>query len=314
MNNGFTFLTVGQTVDSTTTGFKRYIGLANSKVLAVNPDKATLDKLLGYETKNEPVYVNEAGGKKECYINFVVQTVPSVNNGVKITQLLRFTLRNAPALTQDESQVTIIDGYGDCAKMETSAAKAGKVPVSKNGKDLRVVAKYRMAYDGEAALVSFLKALLGVPLAWDYKNGMWVLKEESEAKKGEFRLDNIKDYFNGDFSELREALALQPNSEVKLLYGINTSVDAESGQTRHYQSVCSREGFFLRGNASTKAIERLAKDLAGATFNNSVYQVCPLKEWTVEATNLETAPSNTDADMWGSDTPQTNDNNFDMPF
>jgi len=304
--NSYSFLVVGKTVDSTEVSeFKRYVGLANCKVLAVNPDKAKLDELMGYESQSEPEYVvkDEHDKPVEARIDFIVRTVPSLNNDIEVTQRLRFTLRNEPAYSQDGTSVVVMDDYGDYGRMSKEDADAGNKPVSVNGKDLRVATNYRKAWSGEAALVSFLKTYLGVPSAWNYINGSWVLKEGEALKQGSFKLEEIKKYFSGDFSEIRKAIAMQPNNEVKLLFGVRTVTD-EEGNTKHYQSICGKEDFFLRGNASADTIVRLDTRLknakASGSFPTTDYKVGELKEWTVEPTSLEKAPEETDSseDFW----------------
>lgn len=291
----FSFLTIGKTQESTETQeFKRYMGIGSSKVLAVCPDKKTQDELMGFESQNEPEYVVDGENGKEARINFIVRTDPEACNGIEITNKLMFTLRNTPAYNKEQTKVQVIDSYGNTTWMWVEDAKAGKKPLSKDGNPLRIDGKYRMACFGEADLVNFLKVYLRVGSAFKYENGVYVKK--ADADDFLFSLDHIRDYFKGDFSELRDAIGMQPNNKVKLLYGVKTS-DTERGP-RQYQAIASREGLILPNHANANAITKLQKELSDAknagAYANTEFAVQELQEYEVKATNFaEPAPKTT---------------------
>ena len=296
--NTYCLLTVGKTQESKEQAeFSRYIGVASSYVLAVNPDKQTLDKLMGYESANAPEYVVDGDNGKEVRIHFIVKTDAEANNGIEITNRLMFTLRNAPAYNRDETKVQVIDRFGNTTWAPVEDAKEGKALRAGNGNPLKVDSKYRMACVGEADLVTFLKKYLCVQDAFTYQNGTWMLKPNPEEYV--FGLEHIKDYFKGDFSELRDALKLQPNNKVKLLYGVRTA-ETENG-TRQYQAVCSRGEFILPNNANEKALLKLAKDLGNAkaagSYATTEFKVQPLEEYKVEATDLSAPKQEEPEDM-----------------
>lgn len=286
--SNYSFIAVGKTQESKETGegsFKRYVGIGSSRVLAVNPSKQKLDELRGFESQNEPEYVKDGENGKEAHINFVVRTDPDSCNGIEMTNIAMFVLRQAPAYNRDESKVEVIDKYGNHTWVDTELAKAGGKLPENYAIDQ---SSYRMACDGECNLVDFLKKYLNVPASLDYINGTWVLAEN--AADGEFRLEHVKDYFKGNFKELDEALAYQPNNKIKLLYGVRTTEDG-----KQYQTVCTRGNMILRNNAGAKALAKLEKDLANAKQNGSFptteYKVQELQEYTVEPTNLSSAPA-----------------------
>lgn len=293
-NLNYSFLTFGKTQESKEAlSFKRYMGVGSSRVLAVNPDKKLLDELLGFESQNEPAYTGSDDNGKFARIDFIVRTVPDDCNGIEITNRLSFFLRNAPAYNRDQTKVQVIDIYGNSSWAPVEDAKAGNKLLSSNGNPLKIASKYRMAYNGEADLVDFLKAYLCVDDAFNYVNGAWVLKDN--AADDVFGLEHIKDYFNGDFSELREALKLQPNNKVKLLYGVRTTDDGHQ-----YQAIATRHNMILRNAAGSKALERLEKELFNAkqagSFANTEFKVQELAEYNVEPTDLsqteaQSAPS-----------------------
>lgn len=280
----FAMLTIGKTQESTATStFKRYIGVGTSRILAVNPDKQTLDNLLGFESQNEPEYFGKDDRGESARITFIVATDPEQCNGIDIKNRLTFILRNHPVYNREHTKLQVIDKYGYSQWATIEDAKAGKQLLSASGNPLRIDTHYRAAYQGEPDLVDFLKIYLGVPSAFSYVNGKWVLSDKAEDAK--FALDHIKDYFFGNVSEIKEAVALQPNNKIKLLYGVRTN-----DQGRQYQTIATRQGFFLRNAANAAAYENLQAELTDAknagSFANTEFKVAELAEYTVQPSDL----------------------------
>lgn len=289
LTNSYSFLTIGKTQESTeVTEFKRYIGVGSSFVLAVNPNKKELDNILGYESANEPEYVVTTEQGKEARITFVVKTDPQTNNGIEIVNRAMFTLRNTPAYSRDQSKVQVIDKYGNFTWANTQDAQEGKKLLDKNGNPMRIDDNYRMACVGEAALVDFLKHYLSIGSVFNYINGTWV-KKENPADFA-FELEHIKDYFNGDFSEIKEAIKLQPNNKVKLLYGIRITDEG-----KQYQAIATRENLILYNNAGQNAYSRLENELNRLKDNGSYpttdFKVQELSEYSVQPTDFNNNPS-----------------------
>lgn len=98
-------------------------------------------------------------------------------------------------------------------------------------------------------------------------------------------------------SEIQEAIALQPNNKIKLLYGVRTTDDG-----KQYQAVCTREQMMLSNSAGANAIARLERDLTNAknngSFSNIDYRVQELQEYSVESTNLSTPTESVSAMPW----------------
>lgn len=298
INNSYVFLAIGKTQESTETQeFKKYVGVGSSYVVAVNPTKKELEEIYGHEMANDPEYVVDTDNGKEARITFIVKTDPSICNGIEITNRVMFTLRNAPAYNKDQSRVQVIDKYGNTTWANIEDAKAGKKLFSTTGKELKIDSSYRMACVGEADLIGFLKAYLNVGDAFNYVNDSWVKKDNADDFL--FGLEHIKDYFSGNFSEIKDAIALQPNNKVKLLYGVRTKDDG-----KQYQTVATRNGMVLLNSAGSKALDKLEKDLANAknagSYASTDFRVQPLAEYSVEPTDLSTAPT-TSTDGQGSE-------------
>lgn len=298
INNSYVFLAIGKTQESTETQeFKKYVGVGSSYVVAVNPTKKELEEIYGHEMANDPEYVVDTDNGKEARITFIVKTDPNICNGIEITNRVMFTLRNAPAYNKDQSKVQVIDKYGNTTWANTEDAKAGKKLFSTTGKELKIDSSYRMTCVGEADLIGFLKAYLNVGDAFNYVNDSWVKKDNADDFL--FGLEHIKDYFSGNFSEIKDAIALQPNNKVKLLYGVRTKDDG-----KQYQTVATRNGMVLLNSAGSKALDKLEKDLANAknagSYASTDFRVQPLAEYSVEPTDLSSAPT-TSTDGQGSE-------------
>lgn len=288
MNINPFFLAIGKTYESTEAfESKKYIGVGSSFVLAVNPTKQELEQIYGHEVANEPVYVDEGKEVGNVRIDFIVKTDPALNDGIEAINKATFFLSDEPAYNKDKTKVQVIDKYGNFTFAPVEDVRMSKKLLSANGKEMKIVSSYRAAYRGEADLVDFLKKYLGVQDAFNYANGSWELKENPEDY--EFGLEHIKDYFSGDVRELKEALKLQPNNKIKLLYGVRTT---EKGQ---FQAVCTRSDMTLRNSANANSLLALEKNLANAklagAFKDTEYRACPLQEYKLEATDLS-SPDN----------------------
>ena len=285
-NNSYSFLVVGKTQQSTESlEFKKYVGVGSSFVVAVNPTKKELEDLYGREIPNDPEYVVDTDNGKEARVSFVVKTDPNACNGIEITNRIMFTLRNAPAYNRDESKVQVIDQYGNTTWASTEDAKAGKKLLSSEGRELMIDSKYRMACVGEADLINFLKHYLNVGNVFKYVNGSWIKKDNAEDYV--FGLEHIKDYFSGNFSEIKDAIALQPNNKVKLLYGVRTTDEG-----KQYQAIATRNNMILPNYAGSNAYAKLEKELMNAknagAYATTEFKVQELAEYNVEVTDLST--------------------------
>jgi len=299
MNSSYSFLAIGQTHQSSESfgDFKRYVGIGASQILAVNPSKEELGKLYGREVA-EPQYTGEQDGVETVRIDFIVKTVPELNDGIDVINKVSFFLRNTAAarsFTNSEGKevklLTVIDRYGNSANASAEDAKAGK-RLTYTGKDnmvhlQKIDAKYRVAWEGEAQLVAFLHTFLGIRDAFTYEKNEWLLRDGEDLDIYTLQLEHVKDYFKGDFSELREAIALQPNNKIYLTYGVKST---ESGQFQ----VISTDPQLMFGYVNDKVLKR-AEDRLIFLYRNPessfsqkfTYKVCPLQEYSVEATNLE---------------------------
>lgn len=292
--SSYNFLTVGKTSESTEAGegYKRYIGLGSSYVIAVNPDAKKLEEIYGREMP-VPDYYGEKDGVKWARVDFILKSDSEVCNGIETIAKATFFLRNEAAINREGTRQEAIDIYGNAAYGDIQDIKDKKPILTSNGNPAKIGPVYRPAFSGEANLVAFLKAYLVVPQALIYPNGKWEVGPD--ADNGKFGLDNIKDYFTGNFKEIRDAIALQPNNKVKVLYGVRTTDD-----NKQYQDICTRGDMILPNYSKSvdKLEKRLAEYKASGAFPNTEYKVCALQEYKVEASDLDAAEASSSALPW----------------
>lgn len=290
---------------------KRYIGVAPVFVLAVNPDKKKLEELYGNTLENDPVYVGEAevGEDKkkvaQVRLDFILKidgTKCKDSQGNPIDALTRvsFFLRNQYRTNNAGDKIQVIDKYGRTAWVTKEQFEKKEIPVYSNG-PANLDKDYRPCFWGEEQLTNFIRVYLNIPNVMKYVNKQWVLIDKPE--EAEVRLDEISNYFKGNYSELNEILTYQPQNKVKLLFGVRTTDD-----NKQFQAVYTE--MFLKNGVTDYS--RLDKDVqerknAGA-YPTTEFEVCDLKVYQVGATDLSNAavhgdmPDFTDApaNPWGS--------------
>ena len=205
---------------------KRYVGIGSVKILAVNPTKEELEKLYNTSLDKNPEYVGVTTVGEDNHevpnvrIDFIVKTDPEKNNNIELTTKATYFVSKAYRFNKDNTKVQVIDKYGRTAWVTKEQAKNHEIPVYSNG-PANLDKDYRPAYVGEENLTNFLKAYLNIPNVMKYVNKTWVMVDNPE--ECEARLDNIESYFKGDFTELSDAISLQPNNKCKVLFGVKVN-------------------------------------------------------------------------------------------
>ena len=186
---------------------------------------------------------------------------------------ISFFLNNSPRFNSETTKVQVINKYGETTWLFLEDAKNGIVPDSLSWFE---PADFRPAFIGEEELTSFIKAYLGIPQK-SYRKSDGTIVELPNKAEAEARLDSIKDYFNGNITELKNVVALQPNNKVKCLFGVKAS---DSG--KEYQTVYTQK--FLKNNMTN--YDKLEKEVIdrknNGAFPTSTFEVCELKEFVVE--------------------------------
>ena len=304
MNKGYLFMAVAKGKESTEGDFKRYIGVAPCYIKGINPNKAQLEEIYERPQEKEPEYVGEVevteGNNKVKYANvrlsFLALPDPEkVHIELKPISTTLF-LQNRYRYNRDQTKVQVIDKYGRTAWVTIEQAKNHEIPMYSNG-PANLDKDYRPAYVGEEELTNFLIAYLNIPSVMRYNNTekKWYMVEHPEDS--ECRLDHIADYFKGNFSELREALALQPTNKVKILFGIRTD-----NEGRQYQTAFTQ--MFLKNSVSdySKLDAAVQERKNAGAYSTTEFEATDFHEYSVKSTTLtdnkEADPFATPASPW----------------
>ena len=263
------------------TGFKRYIGIDNFRVLGVNPDKATLNSW-GIMVDKEPEYYGskeDRDGNTYRYArcSFYIKSVKFP----EFITAISFFLREQYNRNKEGNKMQAIDIYGNTAWLTAEDAKNKRVPVYKNGTPA-FVSDFRAAYRGEDDLTNFIRNFLNIPSSHNYINGSWELKKEN-LEQSLCTLANIKDYFKGDFSELVEIVKYQPENEVKLLCGIRSDNDGKLRQDV-YTGMTARA---FDSSAASRFQKEVNSSKANGGLQNVEYEFVPIHEWTLKTASQE---------------------------
>lgn len=284
-NKSISFMAISKgSVSTEGLEIKRFIGVGSVFVLAVNPDKKKLEELYMTQLEKEPEYVGEVEVGEDKHkvqnvrLDFIVKTDAEKCGGIEFTTKVAFFIRKEYRYNRDQTKVQVIDKYGRTAWVTVEQAKAHEIPVYKNG-PANIDKDYRPAYHGEEELTNFIKAYLNIPNVMKYVNNTWVMVDKPEDC--EARLESIAEYFKGNFKELRDVIALQPNNKVKVLFGVRTTDD-----NKQYQTVYT--SMFLKNHVGDYS--RLDQDLQErkqqGAFANTEFIVDDLKEYKVDSTDL----------------------------
>ncbi len=198
----------------TTTQFHKFIGLANLKVVAVNPTMAEFKSLFGRELEKEPVYWDAVKQQRTVVFYYVGEELAIRANGkteqLKIQGTHSVWLKNEAEVSKDGKTWVHIDNFGKHLHMTPETAK--NIPV-----EWKMCPKsIRTAFKGEGDLIDFLKALA------------------APGQNDPFFVQNINMIIaNGDVSVLKNLInsCNQNNNMIRVLLGIRTNDKGNKYQT-----------------------------------------------------------------------------------
>lgn len=259
--------------------FSKYVGVASCFVLAVNPDKKKLEELYQTTLDKDPEYIKKKEGEQDAVIiNFIVKTDDA--NYPAMTTKVSFYLRNEGRFNKDKTKVQVIDKYGRTCWVGIEDAKNRVIPMYANG-PANIDADYRPCFYGEENLTNFIKTWLNIPNVMSYIDGKWVENPDVNPEDCECRLDNIKEYFKGNFKELQGIISLLPNNKIKILFGVKNTSD-----NKQYQD-CFIDMFLKPSITSYDRLEKvLTERKNNGGYADTEFEVCDLKEYKLEPSDL----------------------------
>ena len=299
MKNNSIYFAFGKAVESKETApIKRYVGVAPVKIVAINPTKTELEKIYNTTLDKEPEYLgsNEKDGKSVPFVrvDFIVATDPTKSD-IEMTTKASFFVRKQFMINREGTKVKVIDKYARTAWVTQEEFKNHLVPTYANG-PARIDNNYRMLYQGEEELITFVKNYLGIVDVDEFVDGTWVMRKNPENYEAGF--NNIENWFKGDISEIKSAINMMPNNYVKMLFGVRTTDEG-----REYQDVFTRKTQIFNSRTNNKIEKALTEAKNAGAYANTYFEVCDLKEYVVMPTNVATTveddcPFGVDADPW----------------
>jgi hypothetical protein len=217
------------------TEYSRFIGISEIKVQTVNPTKAEIKALFGRDVEKEPNYWDAE--KKQRMVVFYYETKEFItdSSGTPVEKTVYGThtiwMKDGAQMSKDGKSAVYIDNFGNSIYMTEAISKA--IP-----EKWKIKAPVRVAYNGEADLVDFMKALC-VP-----------------AREQEFFIPNVVNIINnGDVSVLRQAI-LSANNEGNLVRAL---MGVRKKETNTYQ-VLFNKWFDFKGTSNLKWLWKQLKD------------------------------------------------------
>lgn len=284
--------------------FKKFVGVGSFRVLGVNPNKTEFEEFFGRSLDKEPEYLKDKldendGNKpyKQLRLSFVIQADKQYEDGKPIKEnaalaeplktTVNFFIDSRYFYNRDKTKVQVIDKYGRTAWVTIEQCKNHQIPVYSNG-PAKLDADYRPCFRGEEELTQFIDNYLNITPVETYNTntGQWIPNPHPEDCEG--WLENVKDYFTGNISKLKEYCSYMPTNRVKLLLGVRTD-----DQGRQFNTVYTR--LTMRNGA--KSYTRLKDNIEGnQSASSTVWSNDPLgiiseiKEYNEDTKESNLAP------------------------
>ena len=143
-------------------------------------------------------------------------------------------------------------------------------------------------------LLMFVKNYLGINDVDEYVDGTWRMRSNPEDYTAGF--NDIEKWFKGDISEIKTAIAMMPNNYVKLLFGVRTT-----NEGKEYQSVFTKASQKFNTRKNTVIERALENARKRDMYANTYFEICDLKEYAPQPTNVAETTVNDDDLPFGDD-------------
>lgn len=301
-NKSIAFMAVGNARKSAEpVEFKLYEGIASCGIVAINPNKAQLEKITGKTLDKEPEYIKEVEKDGTTYktarIDILFKLAKSekgkdlyfdadgepVNNIFHKSILI--TKRNQT--NREGTKTNVIDAYCNTAWVTDDLLANNDIPIYSNG-PASIMKNYRPLMQGEEVLTKLMKVFLNITpcriedqtvKTYDWKTKSYINVEHPEDC--ECRFDNIDEFFKGNFKEIQDWLAYAPTNKVQVLFGVRTT---EDGKT--YQDIYDTVLANGNNNAAKKFEDLVGQAKENGGYKNTEFKFCNFRQYSVEATNF----------------------------
>src|ERR1044072_3048393 len=247
-------------------GYKKYVGMFNATVVAVNPNKTELEKILTTTIDKDPEYtdMNPENGAKRVTLSFWLK---EVTNGHLFN--VRFNLEDT-VLTSSTGKTQFINNIGTTSY----AVDENSIPsfLTENGRSVRKAKK------GEELLYKFLRA--------------WLNDLNYQDPSTELMLDDWKGLISGKTKELRDIISRYDSKTVCAMATVRVSSEG-----KEYQGVYNYEflpGYCIQsfnGGKTYSSVNKFITKVEDAQYGcKDFYELKPLMEYDPS----KNAISNTD--------------------
>lgn len=284
---------------------KLYIGIADCHLVAINPNKVTIDMLYGRESKEEPKYLGETevNGVKvpqariDIYFKLDEKYLDEKGNPLNTIYRKSIFLAKTVQTRRDGTKIQVVDEFGNTAWATNEEAANHEVPMYTNG-PAGIMKDYRPLYRNEEIIMNIVKTFLRVPnihvdanqnpLRYNYDTKQWEIT--NDASDGLIRFDTTEKFFSGDFKEIQDVPSYQPKNEVQILVGV------KSQDGKMFPDVYDVVMTTPRKNNREVNYEKFKTSVNDAKTNgryaDTEFRICEFQEYSVTPTNFNnnTAP------------------------
>ena len=265
--------------------YKKYIGVGSVNILCVNPNNAKL-AMYGWNVPDgadEPKYIVTKERDGRPFTSTKIRLLAQIQD-LEDKPIVPLDFWIGPDVKQngDGSKAKIIDNYGRTAWGTRDEIKAHKIPQYKNG-EANISSDYRLCHRGEEELITFIFKYLNItPLQVFSKNSNGYVDTKNPGK---FAFDNWQKLCEGNVSELEGYLKLQPQNQVKVIFGVHTTEENKTYQSFINDRFISNLAKPDRNTGEyTTAKNIISKYLEGRTNVSDTFSAEPVKEWAQTAT------------------------------
>lgn len=259
-------------------GKKLYVGLTSVAVVAINPSRKDLNKLLGKEDKDDDQeidYVDEYDGTPRIRMSIWLRDQANDNLYVHSFSILNKECLNKAGDKNQYINSTCTTSWID--EEENLPEWFTKFTDFKT-KEVLGDKTYRKALQGEESLSTFIRSWLG-KLNWNHPD------TEVEI--------NTKDLFAGKFKELQSQIEGDYDTPFVVLMGVKTSEpkEGEEGEAKQYQTVYGKSflpGSFIKyinndmkfpNERTLKIWDKFVTEVTGEYGANFYVELEPLAEY-----------------------------------
>lgn len=270
-------------------------GVGSVHIIDINPTNEVLRKY-GWNIpedapEREYVKYKENNGKMEQNTRIcLLVEVSDMEDKPVIT--MNYLIRPDVFINADGTKCKVIDSFIRTAWGTKSEIKSHQIPVYASG-PANISSDYKYCHRGEEEILKFFYKYLNItPLQrYDRVSQSYI----DNKNPGQLTIDRWDKLCNGDVSELKEYIALQPNNRVKVCFGVQTTPENKSYQTFLTSTYFGNNlmpdkntGYYT---SAQKAIDKFFDDIkkneerTGRTNPNTyTFSAAPAKKWNVTPT------------------------------